>query len=106
MNPILVVFCTCPDETVARELASGLLEQRLAACVNILPEIRSIYRWEGAVSEDGETLMVIKTSRSSWGRLENWLNKNHPYDLPEVIALPVDKGLPAYLDWVIQESEP
>jgi len=106
MNPILVVFCTCPDENVARELARGLVEQRLAACVNILPEIRSIYRWQGAVSEDGESLMVIKTSRSAWERLENWLNRNHPYDLPELIAMPVDQGLPAYLEWVVQESEP
>lgn len=106
MNQILVVFCTCPDENVARELARGLVEQRLAACVNILPEIRSIYRWQGAVSEDGESLMVIKTSRSAWGRLENWLNRNHPYDLPELIAMPVDQGLPAYLEWVVQESEP
>lgn len=106
MNRILVVFCTCPDEKVARELARRLVEQKLAACVNILPEIRSIYRWQGAVSDDGESLMVIKTSRSAWGRLENWLSRNHPYDLPELIAMPVDKGLPAYLEWVVQESEP
>ena len=106
MNRILVVFCTCPDEKVARDLAARLVEQKLAACVNILPEIRSIYRWQGAVSEDGESLMVIKTSRSAWGRLENWLSRNHPYDLPELIAMPVDKGLPAYLEWVVQESEP
>ncbi|MEE4216082.1 MAG: divalent-cation tolerance protein CutA [Xanthomonadales bacterium] len=106
MSQILVVLCTCPDENVARELARGLVEQHLAACVNILPEIRSIYRWQGAVSEDGESLMVIKTSLLTWGQLENWLNRNHPYDLPELIALPVDKGLPAYLEWVVQESEP
>lgn len=106
MNQILVVFCTCPDEEVARALARRLVEHKLAACVNILPEVRSIYRWQGAVSEDGESLMVIKTSRSAWARLENWLNRNHPYDLPELIAMPVDQGLPAYLEWVVQESEP
>ena len=106
MNPILVVFCTCPDETTAKNLAAGLVGQQLAACVNVLPGIRSIYRWQGAVSEDGESLMVIKTSRSAWERLENWLNRNHPYDLPELIAMPVDQGLPAYLEWVVQESEP
>jgi periplasmic divalent cation tolerance protein len=105
MSQILVVLCTCPDDAVARSLAGDLVEQGLAACVNVLPEIRSIYRWQGAVNEDGETLMVIKTTGSNYGALEKWLSKNHPYDLPEVIALPVEHGLPAYLEWVVQESK-
>lgn len=105
MNPILAVFCTCPDETAARELAAGLVENRLAACVNVMPSIRSIYRWQGAVQQDDEALMVIKTSAEKYADLEKWLAGRHPYDVPEVIALPVDKGLPAYLAWVAQETE-
>ncbi len=105
MKPIHVVFCTCPDEQTARELAAGLVENRLAACVNVLPAIRSIYRWKDAVHDDGEVLMVIKTAASKYPELENWLNRHHPYDLPEVIALPVEKGSSAYLEWVAQETE-
>ena len=104
MNTILVVLCTCPDENTARALASGLVENRLAACVNVLPGIRSIYRWQGAVQEDGEVLLVAKTSRETFPELESWLAEHHPYDLPEVIALPVERGLPAYLEWVAQET--
>jgi len=104
MKPILVVLCTCPDESVARKLAAGLVENRLAACVNVLPGIRSIYRWQGAVQEDGEVLMVAKTSRETYYELESWLAEHHPYDLPEIIALPVERGLPAYLEWVDQET--
>ena len=105
MNPILVVFCTCPDETVARQLATGLVEQRLAACVNVLPPIRSIYRWQGSVHDDSESLVMIKTARARYAALERWLHEHHPYDVPEVIAVPVESGLPAYLDWVAQETK-
>jgi len=104
MKPILVVFCTCPDEQAARKLAAGLVQSGLAACVNVLPDIRSIYRWQGEVREDGEVLMVIKTTGERYPELEQWLADHHPYDLPEVIALPVDRGLPAYIEWVAQET--
>ena len=105
MNSILVVYCTCPDEKTARRLAACLVENRLAACVNVLPRIRSIYRWQGAVQDDGEALMMIKTTAARYAELERWLNGHHPYDLPEVIALPVDRGLPAYLEWAARETE-
>jgi len=105
MNPILVVFCTCPDEMTAKKLAGGLVERQLAACVNVLPGIRSIYRWQGEVQDDGEALMVIKTSREAYPDLENWLLEQHPYELPEVIALPLERGLPGYLEWVAQETK-
>lgn len=105
MDPILVVYCTCPGESAARELAAGLVENRLAACVNILPRIRSIYRWQGSVHDDGEALMVIKTARGRYAALEQWLLEHHPYDMPEVIALPVEAGLPEYLEWVARETE-
>lgn len=105
MNPILVVFCTCPDETTAKNLAAGLVGKQLAACVNVLPGIRSIYRWQGEVRDDGEVLMVIKTSREAYPDLECWLLEQHPYELPEVIALPLERGLPGYLEWVAQETK-
>ena len=82
-----------------------LVRERLAACVNVSPPIRSIYRWQGALQEDSETLMVIKTVASRYREAEDWLQRNHPYDVPEIIALPVEQGLPAYLEWVVQETK-
>jgi len=105
MNSSLVLFCTCPDEAVARTLAGELVKERLAACVNVLPSIRSIYRWQGALQEDSESLMVIKTGASRYRETEAWLKRHHPYDVPEIIALPIEKGLPAYLEWVVQETK-
>lgn len=101
---VRVVLCTCPDEEAASGLARGLVEANLAACVNILPEIRSVFRWQGEVQSEAETLMVIKTSVTQYSELEDWLVSNHPYDVPEVIALPVAEGLGAYLDWVVEET--
>ncbi len=103
MDEICVVFCTCPPE-VAERLAGGLVEQRLAACVNVLPKIRSVYRWEGAGTADEESLLVIKTGAASFAALRDWLGDNHPYDVPEVIALPVAGGAPDYLAWVTNET--
>ena len=105
MTEILTVLCTCPDVATARELAGKLVERRLAACVNILPEIRSIYRWRGEVHDDSEALMVVKTTRLAYGRVESWLLEHHPYDVPEVLALPVQAGSEDYLDWVLGEIE-
>ena len=105
MTEILTVLCTCPDEATARRLAAGLVERRLAACVNILPEIRSIYRWRGRVQEDGEALMIVKTTRMAYPELEAWLLEHHPYDVPEVLALRAHQGSADYLDWVLGEIE-
>lgn len=105
MDSILVVLCTCPDETVARKLAADLVEKKLAACVNVLPGIRSIYRWQGSVHDESECLMVIKVAKRRYPALEQWLAHHHPYDVPEVIAVPVENGLPAYLEWAAQETE-
>lgn len=104
MHAMIVIFCTCPDDRTARQLAAGLVENHLAACVNVLPGIRSIYRWQDTVQDDGESLLVIKTGREGYPALEKWLTGAHPYDLPEIVALPVEAGLPAYLDWVVQET--
>jgi len=100
MSETLIILCTCPDEGTASRLASGLVEQTLAACVNVLPRIRSIYRWQGSVVEEPEVLMVIKSTGDHYRRLENWLLENHPYDVPEVVALPAGKVSAGYLAWL------
>lgn len=105
MSEVLAVFCTCPDDATAGRLARGLVEARLAACVNILPAIRSIYRWKGETQDDPEVLMIVKTTRSAYKALETWLTEHHPYDVPEVLALPVQYGSTAYLGWVEDETE-
>lgn len=96
-------MCNCPDEACARELATGLIDARLAACVNLLPAVQSIYRWEGQIEAASETTLLIKTHRERWPELENWLASHHPYQVPEIIALPLAAGLSTYLDWVAQE---
>jgi len=104
MTDVLLVFCTCPDAVVAERLADGLVDEQLAACVNILPKIRSIYRWQGSLQSDSEVLMLIKTNQHRYVKLEQWLLKNHPYDVPEVLALTVEAGAHDYLDWIDQAT--
>lgn len=98
-----MVFCTCPPDA-ADTLAHGVVERRLAACVNVLPKIRSVYRWEGAVTADEESLLLIKTTAATVATLREWLCAEHPYDVPEVIAVPVTAGAPDYLAWVANET--
>ncbi len=100
-----VVLCTAPPDRAA-ELARAVVERRLAACVNIIPGLRSIYRWEGEICDDGESLLVIKTRAEVVADLAAALLELHPYDTPEVIALPIqqDEGNPAYLQWLLEES--
>mgnify|MGYP001817336814 FL=1 len=105
MTEVLIVLCTCPDTAAARRLAAGLLERKWAACVNILPEIRSMYRWQGELHDDGEALMIVKTTRQAYGDVEAWLLEQHPYDVPEVLAVQVPAGSEAYLEWVQNETE-
>jgi len=105
VTEILTVLCTCPDAATAKSLGAGLVEHGLAACVNILPEIRSIYRWRDEIHDECEVLLLAKTSRMAYGNLESWLLEHHPYDVPEVLALPVQAGAADYLDWVLNEVE-
>ncbi len=95
-----VVLCTCPDTAVAEDLAGRLVAARLAACVNILPGVRSIYEWQGAVENDAEVLLVIKTTGERYPELEAAIAAHHPYEVPEVLALDVSAGLPDYLQWM------
>lgn len=96
----LVVLCTCPNAEVAQTLAELVVDQHLAACVNIMPGITSVYRWENAITSSTEHLLVIKTRSSIYPALETVLVKHHPYKIPEVIAFSVVCGLPAYLNWI------
>lgn len=101
----LLVFTNLPDRASAERLADLLVERRLAACVNILAPCRSVYRWQGAVQHDEEHPMLMKTTAERYGALEQALREGHPYELPEIIAVPVESGLPAYLDWVTAETK-
>jgi periplasmic divalent cation tolerance protein len=101
-----VVLITAPDGQTARQLARALVERRLAACVNLVPGITSIYRWQGAVEESGEVLMIAKTSAEAYPRLEAALSELHPYEVPECIALAPDAVAPKYLAWLGAEARP
>ena len=103
MNTLLVLT-NLPDRAVAERLAETLIEKRVAACVNILAPCRSVYRWKGAVQHDEEHPMLIKTTAERYAALEQALRAGHPYELPEIIAVPVERGLGAYLDWVASET--
>lgn len=100
----LLVLTNLPDRAAAERLAALLIEQRLAACVNILAPCRSVYRWKGAMQRDEEHPMLIKTTAERYAALEKALRAGHPYELPEIIAVPIERGLPAYLDWVAAET--
>lgn len=100
----LVVLCTCPDEAAALEIAKALLAQRLAACVNRVPGVRSMYLWDGQLHDDAEVLLVIKTRKDLFPALEAAIRARHPYEVPEIIGLPVSSGAAPYLDWVRQAT--
>ena len=102
---ILLVITNCPDESCANAIALALVEERLAACVNILPRVQSVYRWQGAVESASEIPLLIKTSAERYPALEAAIRARHPYDVPEIIALPLSQGLPAYLNWVAAELQ-
>src|SRR4051812_13004224 len=101
----LLVLTNLPDRAVAERLAELLIEKHLAACVNILAPCRSVYRWKDAVQHDEEHPMLIKTTAERYPALEQALREGHPYELPEIIAVPVERGLPAYLEWVAAETD-
>jgi periplasmic divalent cation tolerance protein len=96
----LVVLCTAPTVEVAAALARALVEARLAACGNVVPGLRSIYRWQGRVEDQPEVLLVLKTTRERFPALRDELVRRHPYEVPEVLALPVETGSATYLEWL------
>src|SRR5262245_47533907 len=101
----LLVLTNLPDRAAAERIAERLIGEKLAACVNILAPCRSVYRWKGAVQHDEEHPMLIKTTAERYPALEKAVREGHPYELPEIIAVPVERGLPAYLDWVQGETK-
>lgn len=101
-----LVITNLPDRESAASLARALVDKRLAACINILSPCRSIYRWKGAVENAEEFPLLIKTSRKRYPELEAAIRAGHPYELPEIIAIPLAAGLPAYIDWVEAETRP
>lgn len=99
-DPFQIVLCTVPDRDTAGQIAEALVSERLAACVNIVADITSVYRWKGEVEKAPELLLIIKTRQAVYETLQDRIQDLHPYELPEVIAVSIDNGLPAYLDWI------
>lgn len=104
MSDMLLVFSNLPDRAAAERVAEALVTQGVAACVNVLPECASVYRWQGKIERASEVPLFIKTTRAAYPQLESVLRALHPYEIPEIIALPVGTGLPEYLNWVAQET--
>jgi periplasmic divalent cation tolerance protein len=103
-SDVLLVITNLPDRASAERVAHALIENRAAACINILAECTSVYRWQGKVENEIEVPLLIKTTYDAYPRLEEHIRALHPYELPEIIAVPVSAGLSAYLQWVDQET--
>lgn len=103
-NKTFLVLCTCPDEGSARRLSELLVQKKLAACVNIVNRIDSIFTWQGKIDSAQESLLLIKTTNTAYAALEQAIKQQHPYDVPEIIALPVELGSPDYLNWIRENT--
>jgi len=99
-NEVQIVFCTVPDTDTGHRIAAQLVEYGLAACVNLIPGVESVYRWKGRLEKASEVLLMIKSRSADYTAVETAITALHPYELPEIIAVPLNNGLPAYLDWV------
>jgi periplasmic divalent cation tolerance protein len=96
----IIILSTCPDRKTAYGIARILLEKNLCACANILPGIESVYHWEGDIESSQEYLLLIKTRADAYAKIEKTIVTHHPYELPEIIAVPIEAGLPEYLSWI------
>lgn len=99
-----LVFCNCPDLETAKKIARALIEEHLAACINCVPGLLSVYRWQDQIEEQAEVLLLIKTSQTRFQALKARILALHPYELPEIVAVDVSAGHPPYLDWVNSET--
>lgn len=106
MGNVWLVLCNVPDVEIAKSIATKLVESHAAACVSIGGRIQSIYRWQGALEEADEVQLTIKINSANYEAVETIIRANHPYQLPEILAVPVVQGLTAYLDWVCDKSNP
>jgi periplasmic divalent cation tolerance protein len=104
MNEFSVIFCTVPNIESGEKIANLLVEQKLAACVNIVPGLRSIYRWEDKICDDCELLLVIKTRSSIFEQIKSSIKSLHPYSVPEIISIPIKDGDDNYLKWIDQNA--
>lgn len=104
MSEVCVIYSTAPDADTAARIARTLVDERLAACGNLVPGVRSIYRWQGAVQDEAEVVLILKTRAEQVEALTRRLVELHPYEVPDVVALPVTSGHGPYLDWVRQNS--
>ncbi len=95
-----IVLCTCPDRASAETIATAVVERGQAACVNIIPDLTSIYKWQGKLESASELLLVIKSTPSAYNQLQQTIQSLHPYELPEIIAVPIEAGFPPYLNWI------
>ena len=105
MSEFIIVFVTCGSEDEALKIARALVEEKLAACANMVSPLRSIYRWEGKICDEKEWLLVIKTRQSLFEDLAKRVKAIHSYSVPEIIALPIAEGLPAYLTWISENTK-
>jgi periplasmic divalent cation tolerance protein len=103
-DQLIVILCTVPDEATAEKVAKGLLEERLAACVNAIPGVKSFYRWHGKIETDTEIQLLIKTRSERFDELAAWISENHPYEVPEIVAIPADRVSDAYLAWAVNQT--
>src|SRR5689334_1973894 len=101
----IVMLCTVPDRPAGERIAQALVEERLAACVNLVPGITSIYRWQGKVEKESECLLVIKSTAARSETLKDRIKTLHPYELPEIIALPITDGDATYLNWITENTK-
>ncbi len=105
MTSQILVWTNVPDAAIASTIANAIVEQRVGACVNILPGVQSIYRWQGKIATATEMMLLIKTTKAHYVALEKLIVALHPYEVPEIIAVPVTAGLPAYVKWIESETK-
>ena len=102
---IIVVYCTVPNKKTAKEIANTLMRHKLAACVSMIENVKSVFSWDGEVCEEKEILLMIKTRRANYGKIKIYIEEVHPYTVPEVIALPIVDCSEDYLKWLVKETE-
>jgi periplasmic divalent cation tolerance protein len=105
MEQAILVLTNLPDAPTAQHMARQLVQQGLAACINMVSGVQSIYRWQGQIEEASETTLLIKTTRQRYSELEAVIRALHPYELPEIIALPIAEGLPQYMQWIAEQTK-
>jgi len=103
-DALIIILCTVPDEATAEKIAEGLVENRLAACVNAISGVRSFYRWQGKLQADSEIQLLIKTRQERFDEVAAWLEANHPYEVPEIVAIPAERVTKAYLAWATEQT--